>query len=284
MKKIHIILLYTKSIIQPENTNVYSFLKEDFFLEKVKGNITFSEINNEYGETLEALLKDEVFKYDDLDYLIGIDLDYLLIPSSKIKKAIFSFINNDIDKLDFPFLYGVKKYSLLKNDGSVFQGMNLDAFDSLNARDLSSSNIFRLKQILFNKKILFVDFYIQSKKSPIFIGLDKPTIFSSSPVDYLSVGNNNPIYSSLDFRKKEEILNAILELDKDHSLFYIRFSYIGLDRRSENTFEIKDYDFPSFYFDDRNGTLCVFGSKNDIYRSLRENELFKLFLEKKWLI
>lgn len=284
MKKIRIILLYTKSIIQPENTNVYSFLKEPPFFEKEDNNIIFSEIDNERGETLGALFEREVFKYNDLDYLIGIDLDYLFIPSSKIEEAISSFIKDDVDGLDFPFLCGVKKHSLLKKNRCILREMNLDAFDSLNARDISFENISKLKQFLFDRKILFVDFYIQSKKMPIFISLDKPIISSSSSsssIDYLSIGDNNPIFSFLEFQKKESILDEILKLDKYHSLFYIRFSYIGLNKTDKNIVEIKIHDFPSSYLDDRNGILCIFGSKNDIHHYLRKNEIVKLFLEKK---
>lgn len=282
MKKIHIILLYTKSIIQPENTNVYSFLKENSSLKR-DSNITFSEIDNERGEMLEILFKEEAFKYDSLDYLIGIDLDYLFIPSSKIEEAIFSFIKDDVDELDFPFLCGIKKHSLLKNNRCILREMNLDAFDSLNARDISFENILKLKQFLFDRKILFVDFYIQSKKMPIFIALDKPFISSSSSssIDYLSIGDDNPIFSFLEFQKKESILDEILKLDEDHSLFYIRFSYIGLNKTDKNIIEIKIHDFPSSYLDDRNGILCIFGSKNDIHHYLRKNEIVKLFLEKK---
>lgn len=282
MKKIRIILLYTKSIIQPENTNVYSFLKESPFFEKEDNNIIFSEIDNERGETLGTLFKGEVFKYNDLDYLIGIDLDYLFIPSSKIEEAISSFIKDDVDGLDFPFLCGVKKHSLLKNNRRILREMNLDAFDSLNARDISFENISKLKQFLFDRKILFVDFYIQSKKMPIFISLDKPIISSSSSssIDYLSIGDNNPIFSFLELQKKESILDEILKLDKGHSLFYIRFSYIGLNKTDKNIVEIKVYDFPNSYLDDRNGILCIFGSKNDIYHYLRRNEIVKLFLKK----
>lgn len=281
MKKIHIILLYTKSIIQPENTNVYSFLKENSSLKR-DSNITFSEIDNERGEMLEILFKEEAFKYDSLDYLIGIDLDYLFIPSSKIEEAIFSFIKDDVDELDFPFLCGIKKHSLLKNNRCILREMNLDAFDSLNARDISFENILKLKQFLFDRKILFVDFYIQSKKMPIFISLDKPIISSSSSssIDYLSIGDNNPIFSFLELQKKESILDEILKLDKGHSLFYIRFSYIGLNKTDKNIVEIKVYDFPNSYLDDRNGILCIFGSKNDIYHYLRRNEIVKLFLKK----
>ena len=281
MKKIHIILLYTKSIIQPENTNVYSFLKENSSLKR-DSNITFSEIDNERGEMLEILFKEEAFKYDSLDYLIGIDLDYLFIPSSKIEEAIFSFIKDDVDELDFPFLCGIKKHSLLKNNRRILREMNLDAFDSLNARDISFENISKLKQFLFDRKILFVDFYIQSKKMPIFISLDKPIISSSSSssIDYLSIGDNNPIFSFLELQKKESILDEILKLDKGHSLFYIRFSYIGLNKTDKNIVEIKVYDFPNSYLDDRNGILCIFGSKNDIYHYLRRNEIVKLFLKK----
>lgn len=283
MKKIHIILLYTKSIIQPENTNVYSFLKENSSLKR-DSNITFSEIDNERGEMLEILFKEEAFKYDSLDYLIGIDLDYLFIPSSKIEEAIFSFIKDDVDELDFPFLCGIKKHSLLKNNRCILREMNLDAFDSLNARDISFENILKLKQFLFDRKILFVDFYIQSKKMPIFIALDKPFISSSSSsssIDYLSIGDDNPIFSFLEFQKKESILDEILKLDEYHSLFYIRFSYIGLNKTDKNIIEIKIHDFPSSYLDDRNGILCIFGSKNDIHHYLRKNEIVKLFLEKK---
>lgn len=283
MKKIHIILLYTKSIIQPENTNVYSFLKENSSLKR-DSNITFSEIDNERGEMLEILFKEEAFKYDSLDYLIGIDLDYLFIPSSKIEEAIFSFIKDDVDELDFPFLCGIKKHSLLKNNRCILREMNLDAFDSLNARDISFENILKLKQFLFDRKILFVDFYIQSKKMPIFIALDKPFISSSSSsssIDYLSIGDNNPIFSFLELQKKESILDEILKLDEGHSLFYIRFSYIGLNKTDKNIVEIKVHDFPNSYLDDRNGILCIFGSKNDIHHYLRKNEIVKLFLEKK---
>ena len=283
MKKIHIILLYTKSIIQPENTNVYSFLKENSSLKR-DSNITFSEIDNERGEMLEILFKEEAFKYDSLDYLIGIDLDYLFIPSSKIEEAIFSFIKDDVDELDFPFLCGIKKHSLLKNNRCILREMNLDAFDSLNARDISFENILKLKQFLFDRKILFVDFYIQSKKMPIFIASDKPFISSSSSsssIDYLSIGDDNPIFSFLEFQKKESILDEILKLDEYHSLFYIRFSYIGLNKTDKNIIEIKIHDFPSSYLDDRNGILCIFGSKNDIHHYLRKNEIVKLFLEKK---
>lgn len=279
MNKVHIILIYTKGITHPKNTNIYSLIKDSKLLED-DYKVSCSEIENEYGIALKEILRVEALKYNDLDYFIGIDLDYICIPHSKIKDSIISFVENKIDILAVPFLQGLKKPSLYNQKKITLFEDGFDAFELLNGREVSSENLLKIKKLLYGNRLLFIDFCIQSKKEPLFDKLEKPFISSSCPVDYLRLGeNNSPIYSFLDFDKKKSIIEAVLRLDKSHGIFYIRFLYVEFFKNIENMVEVETENIPFSTLDDRNGYFCICGSKDDIYKHLENNAILKLFLE-----
>lgn len=280
MNKVHIILLYTKGVTHPKNTNIYSLIKDGKLLEKGY-EISCSEIENEYGRTLKEVLRAETLKYNDLDYFIGIDLDYICAPVSKIKDFVVSFIKNKIDILDVPFLQGLKKSSFYSQGRVALLEDSFDVFELLNGREVFPKNLLKIKKALYGDRLLFIDFHIQSKREPIFDELKKPFISSSCPVDYLRLGkSSNPIYSFLDFDKKKSIVEAALRLDKLHGIFYIRFLHVEFFKNIEDVITIDTENIPFSILDDRKGYFCICGGKDDIYRCF-DNEILKLFLEGK---
>lgn len=278
MKKIHIILLYTKGISRPENTLIYSLAKQGFNLPTDSFTVSFSEIENEHGEKLKEVYKCEKLNYSDYDYFFGFDLDYLAIQQDKIKDLIVSFIKGEVHCLNYPFLLGVKKGRFYVIEVKPNIKPHFDGIEYLDCKTLSDENLSKVKSIFSQEKLLFLDFYIQCGKQRVFTDITKPRLLCPFVYDYLCFGKDSPIYSNVNFLEDRSLITDILDEESSYDYFLVRFTKLFSNKPISSEIEIKKPQITCCVREENSIYAC--GSRIDIFRHIFATDKGKQFFGK----
>lgn len=241
MRKVTITIFYTTDICSPENQGFCGDLREWIDENKCRYDIVLREVENKDEEEFSDICREELVKFNNCDYVILLDGDYLCVRFSKIKGVLESFLKDEINEAEYPFLKCVKKRKY-HNDKIVSCGdIRFDAFELLDCKKISSQSLNLIKGIACSNMSLFIDCFFLDDCARAFDIPPLPIIHCRNEIKVFRIGDDYPLSE----QEIEEEVKNIVEAYRERCCCVLR-KFIGSKMKVE--------------FDE----ICIDGAKGEL--------------------
>lgn len=206
MRKVSIVIFYTTGVCSPENQGFCGDLREWIEENKCRYDIVLREVENKDKEEFLEICKEEVIKFNDCDYGILLDGDYLCVRFSRIKDLLESFLRDEVNEVEFPFLKCVKKKKYHNSKIATFGDVEFDTFELLDCKKISAQSLSLIKNISCGNEVLFIDCFLLEGCVRVFDIPPLPIIHSKNEIRSFRIGDDYPLSEQ---EISEEVKNIV---------------------------------------------------------------------------